>query len=300
MIDDSGIEWSVVYEDRARAPCSDRALVLDSVGIPHQVISNGMDYHALAVPSALAEKAKFELWEYSQENQPAEQPVEKIKPDYERAIPGVFAYIFIVVVFGWMQSRSSFGLDWLGAGRVDGALIRDGEWWRSITALTLHGGLKHILGNLIFGLLFGLVAGGLVGSGLAWLTIVVAAALGNITNVLLLDEMHRSIGASTAVFASLGLISGFVWRARLMAQDRWAWRLGPIVGGLALLAYTGTGGENTDVGAHLTGFAWGFVGGLVLTRISSLHGARLLQLAAGAAAIGLVGVAWLIAQLTWI
>jgi len=279
--------------------CSDRALVLLSVSIPYQILTDDADYHAIAVPAALAEKARFELWEYDQENAPPKIAYQTIKPDYESAIPGVFCYIVIVLAVAWMAGHASFGLDWLGAGRVDGALVREGEWWRLITALTLHGGIKHILGNLIFGLFFGLIAGGLVGPGFAWLAIVVAGALGNGVNVLLLDASHRSIGASTAVFAALGLISGFVWRARLMAQDRWAWRLGPIVGGIALLAYTGTGGENTDVGAHLTGFVCGFGAGMILTILSDMRNNRQLQLVCGAIAVGIVVSAWLIALLSW-
>jgi hypothetical protein len=51
-----------------------------------------------------------------------------------------------------------------------------------------------------------------------------------------------------------------------MSQERWSYRIAPIVGGLALLMYTGTGDENTDIGAHLMGFACGFVGGMILTR----------------------------------
>jgi hypothetical protein len=30
--------------------------------------------------------------------------------------------------------------------------------------------------------------------------------------------------------------------------------------------YTGTGDENTDIGAHLMGFVCGFVGGMLLTK----------------------------------
>ena len=51
-----------------------------------------------------------------------------------------------------------------------------------------------------------------------------------------------------------------------MAQDRWSTRFGPIVGGLALLMFTGTGGQNTDVGAHLLGFVCGFAAGMLLIR----------------------------------
>jgi hypothetical protein len=37
----------------------------------------------------------------------------------------------------------------------------------------------------------------------------------------LLESTHRAVGASTAVFAALGLIAGYVWRGKLMRQDRW-------------------------------------------------------------------------------
>src|SRR5690606_31643313 len=149
------------------------------------------------------------------------------------------------------------------------AAVRGGEWWRVFTALTLHSGAGHLLGNIGFGVLFGGLAARLVGSGIAWLTVVLAAAAGNALNVLALAPAHRAVGASTAVFAALGLLAGFVWRGKLMAgliaQDRWAFRLAPLVGGIALLAYTGTGDEGTDVGAHLAGFLCGLAGGVALT-----------------------------------
>jgi len=174
-------------------------------------------------------------------------------------------------------------------------LIRAGEWWRTITALTLHAGLQHLVGNLVFGIMFGLFAGRLLGSGVAWLGIVVAAASGNALNTLLLESTHRAVGASTAVFASLGLVAGFVWRGKLMAQDRWPYRVGPIVGGFALLMYTGTGGENTDVGAHLMGFLCGLGGGMLLTYARDSLASQRLQLASGIIAIMIVVAAWIAA-----
>ena len=161
--------------------------------------------------------------------------------------------------------------------------------------MTLHSGLKHFLGNLGFGVLFGMLAGRVIGPGVTWLAVVVAAACGNLLNTLLLDSMHRSIGASTAVFAALGLVSGFVWRRRLMPQGRWAYRIGPLVGGLALLAYTGSGDANTDVGAHVTGFVCGLAAGMLLVTVDRHLADPLLQKIAGAAAIGIVAVAWLLA-----
>jgi membrane associated rhomboid family serine protease len=118
-------------------------------------------------------------------------------------------------------------------------------------------------------------------------------------NTSLLESTHRAIGASTAVFAALGLVSGFVWRAKLMAQDRWPLRLGPIVGGIALLAYTGTGDANTDIGAHLAGFVCGFLTGTVLTLAAKYLTQRSLQLGSGIAAISIIVLAWIVALQPW-
>jgi membrane associated rhomboid family serine protease len=287
-------DWTVVYESQSYQACSDRALVLHSIDIPYDLV-RGTDRAAVAVPAPFAERAKFELWQYDQENlsrSPAPRP---LPIRYQNGVPGVLAYIVVVCLVAWLAGEAFLNRDWLSAGRVDGALIRQGEWWRAITALTLHSGVRHLLGNIGFGALFGVLAGRLVGPGVAWLGIVLAGAAGNVLNTILLDSAHRSIGASTAVFAALGLLSGFVWRARLMSQDRWPYRLGPIVGGIALLAFTGTGDENTDIGAHLAGFVCGFLVGTLLTTVASRLANRRLQLISGAAALGLLLVAWTIA-----
>ena len=122
-----------------------------------------------------------------------------------------------------------------------------------------------------------------------------AAGAGNAINTVLLESTHRSNGASTAVFAALGVVAGYVWYGKLMAQDRWSNRFGPIVGGLALLMYTGTGGPNTDIGAHLLGFVCGFFAGLILIRIGEIPKEPKIQMRAGAAALGIILTSWIIA-----
>lgn len=288
------LDWSIVYDDANKRACNDRALVLHSLTIPYQMVANDSRW-VLLVPAAFFEKARYELWQYEQENHPATKAERSPIPIAQNGVPGVVVFVIVLCIVAWLTGMSAFGLDWLAAGRVDGELIRDGQWWRAITALTLHSGLRHLLGNLAFGLFFGLLAGRLLGSGVTWLAVVLSAGTANILNTLLLESSHRSVGASTAVFATLGLIAGFVWRSKLMAQDRWAYRLGPIVGGMALLAYSGTGDVNTDIGAHLTGFVCGFGGGMLLSRAS--HGLANLQLQrySGAAAILIVLIAWILA-----
>jgi membrane associated rhomboid family serine protease len=280
----------VVFESRSRRACKDRALVLASARIPYQVIEDAGSC-ALVVPAEHSPRAAAELRLYDEEN-PPRQPKKPIHFEHQNGVPGVIGYLVVIGFVGWLAGESAFARDWLAAGRIDGALLRAGEWWRSVTALTLHSGLRHLAGNVVFGTFFGLFAGRMLGPGVAWLVILLAGAAGNTLNTLLLESSHRSIGASTAVFAALGLLAGFVWRGKLMSQERWTYRVGPIVGGLALLMYTGTGDANTDIGAHLMGFVCGFGSGLLLAPVRDrLSGARLQRVTA-AAAIALIVLAW--------
>jgi membrane associated rhomboid family serine protease len=267
--------------------------VLAAAHIPYQMVDDGHSC-AVVVPAEVSPAAVEELRLYEEENPPV-RPKPRKRIVYQDALPGVVAYVFVVCIVAGLAGYSYFGSDWFVAGRVDGNLIRDGEWWRTVTALTLHSGVRHLLGNLVFGVFFGIFAGRLLGSGVAWLAVLIAAAFGNAANTLLLDSTHRSIGASTAVFATLGLLAGYVWRGQLMAQDRWSTRFGPIVGGLALLMFTGTGDQNTDIGAHLLGFVCGFGVGMLLTVIGKMPAPPRVQIAAGSAALGLVTIAWIVA-----
>jgi len=287
--------WDIVFESGAQSACSERALVLHAIGIPYEILSTDQQ-SMIVVPAEFTEKAKYELWQYDQENHKVRpQGAAPLSINYQNAVPGVTVYVAVICLVAWFAGEAFFNTDWFVAGRVDGALIRNGEWWRTITALTLHSGVRHLAGNIVFGILFGLLAGRIVGSGIAWFSIVVASAAANFLNISLLESTHRAIGASTAVFAALGLVSGFSWRAKLMAQDRWPYRLGPIVGGIALLAYTGTGDANTDIGAHLAGFVCGFGSGAILTLAAKYLEQRSLQIGGGIAAVSIVVFAWIVA-----
>ncbi len=190
-------DMRMVYESRNRAECSDRALVLAALQIPFQIVDDVASC-VLVVPAKFSAQAMQQLIQYDDENPPQIAPVTKPLVHYN-ALPGLVAYVVIILAVAVIADFVPWAGDWYVSGRVDGVLIRAGEWWRTITALTLHSGLQHLTGNLVFGIMFGLFAGRLLGSGVAWLTIVLAAATGNALNTLLLESAHRAIGASTAV-----------------------------------------------------------------------------------------------------
>ena len=293
----------VVFESGNRLRCLDRALVLEAANIPHQVIRDGVG-SAIVVPASWSAEAAAELQLYDDENPPEPPAPQPHNAETFDPLPGLIGYVLVVCLVMGFDGNSFFGENWRLAGHVHGEAIRNGELWRLFTALTLHSGLRHLASNLVFGVFFGIFAGRLLGSGYAWLIIVLSAALGNLINVFLLDPSHRAIGASTAVFAALGLVAGYVWHGKLMSQEhnRWTTRIGPLVGALALLMFTGsgsvdpiTGNNNTDVGAHLLGFVAGFLSGILLIRFGPLPRSPSYQRAAGAATLGILTLSWLIA-----
>jgi membrane associated rhomboid family serine protease len=207
--------------------------------------------------------------------------------------PGVCGYICVLLIAGILQQH--MGAEWFEAGMSHAGRIRSGEWWRTVTALTLHSDVAHLSANAVIGGLFGLFAGQIFGNGLAWLSIVIAGTAGNLLNAFVRDPGHTSIGASTAVFAALGLVAAHSWiLQRHRDQSRLA-RFAPIIGAAVLLSFLGTSGERTDVLAHVTGFFAGLLlgaaFGLLGRRVAFGRGA---QTSMGMTAIVVLVVAWFV------
>jgi membrane associated rhomboid family serine protease len=156
---------------------------------------------------------------------------------------------------------------WIEAGAMQVQKVRDGQWWRVVTALSLHNGGLHLMANLAAGALF---IGRLCrrsGTGRGWAMVLAAGALGNAINAVLQSPSHTAVGASTAIFGAVGILGtqGLFPRA----QRRGLRRLLPVAAALGLLGFLGTSGSNTDVGAHLWGFAAGLLIGWISSRDSS-------------------------------
>jgi len=284
-------QWVTVAIGLTEARVNELALVLTARSVPFQR-QPGRRGWELWVPLAHAPAAASELTLYAHENarQIGTKPLEQVGAGKA----GVAWYVAtLLAVFFALHSRL-FARDWLGAGRLEAGSLLDGEWWRAVTALTLHVELDHLGGNLAFGAFFGYFVGRYLGHGVGWLAVLLAAATGNVLNSLLQSPLHRSIGASTAVFAALGLLAAYTWRRGFLRDTPWRARIAPIAAALGLLAFTGTAGDNTDLGAHLFGFVGGIVFGVLLAQVAPvawLQRARVQQLCGAAAAL-LLAVAW--------
>jgi membrane associated rhomboid family serine protease len=284
-------EWVTVATRLTEARVNELALVLTARGVPfHRQLQ--LDGWELWVPLGQAPAAATELTLYKHENarQIGARPVEEVGAG--RA--GVVWYVATLLAVFFALHTGLFNADWLGAGRLEAGALLAGEWWRAFTALTLHVELAHLGGNLAFGAFFGYFVGRYLGHGVGWLAVLLAAGGANLLNAWVQSPAHRSIGASTAVFAALGMLVAYTWWRGFLRDTPWRGRIAPIVAGLGLLAFTGTSGENTDLGAHLFGFIMGLVLGGALARfapVSWLKSSRVQRVCGALAALVLVG-AW--------
>jgi membrane associated rhomboid family serine protease len=290
-MDDPAEPWIAVAAALAEHRAAELALVLIARGIEHQRVAGARGWE-LWTPVSAAAQATAELEQYLIENDRATGP-RKLE-QFGDGWPGVVVYVVILLAVFVCLRQSVLGLDWLGAGRLEAGRVVAGEWWRTVTALTVHLELDHLAGNIAFGAFFGYFVGHYLGRGVGWLAIVGAAAAANLLNAVVQVSTHRSIGASTAVFAALGLLTAYTWRRGFLRETPWRARIAPIIAGLGLLAFTGTGGENTDLFAHLAGFVTGFGTGLVLARWGRVEwlSARGVQAACAVIALAVVIGAW--------
>ncbi|MFQ5634793.1 MAG: rhomboid family intramembrane serine protease [Gammaproteobacteria bacterium] len=264
------------------------------MNVEHE-IERGIFGWRVLVPESDAADAREQWRLYQFENRPKPVRRDPVEPRPGAAI-GAVGWAFALMILYSMQSNLAIGIDWTAAGRLDVGAVRGGEWWRAVTALTLHADTAHLLVNIGFGAIFGTLLAREIGAGYAWALILLGGVGGNVMNVLVQRSAHLSIGASTAVFAALGLLGAYLWTARRMLMHSWASRLSPVVGAVILLTWLGTGDERTDIVAHLTGFLAGFVPGALLGRFGRRPGARAVRqwISGGAALLALV-VAWTVA-----
>lgn len=222
-----------------------------------------------------APKIAGELLTYDSEQvQPV--PIPARDPDVFRYPPGWGVYglwsVALVLTFLWQLDHPAF-VRWAASSSI--GLIGHGEWWRPFTALFLHADLPHLLGNLLSGLFFGTLVARSIGPLRGWGLILLCGTLGNtLTAALTWPESFVSIGASTAIFGALGILSGLGFSAmlRIRMSLPWAKIAAPLLAGIILLGWMGGGshGDNTDVLGHVFGFGSGLTAGLVIGCLTPL------------------------------
>jgi membrane associated rhomboid family serine protease len=268
------------------------SLVLSSVGISHRY-SQTPDSLILSVATDDVPEANIQLKAYLHENKnwppkPA-APVNDFTPLLQPPTLLLIGSLALLYTVTGPWSEHSF---WFSHGAGDaGAILTNNEYYRLITALTLHADAVHLLGNCLFGgFLFHFFCR-LTGNGLGLFSMVFTATLANYINVALHGSAHLFVGFSTAVFAIIGMLAMI---SRAHRTSKRYLRILPFMAGAALLAMIGSSGERTDLGAHFFGLCCGLASGWVLCRpaLITLRQSILFQSSCFILSIAAIIIAW--------
>ena len=218
-------------------------------------------------------------------------------------------YVFLILI-GLVFAVQLAGFDTVikQYGEKENSLIAQGQIWRLLTAVFIHGTLLHILFNAYALYNLGREVEMFYGSFRFSLIFFFAGLSGSVTSMLL--NPSPSVGASGAIFGLIGAEGVFLYRNRRLLGERGRRGLQNIIFIVVLNFAIGLQAQFIDSWAHLGGLiggallgwfigpVWGFpaepaLGGEVtLGDQHPLAGARWLAVAAAAAGLAaLTGVA---------
>jgi rhomboid protease GluP len=175
-------------------------------------------------------------------------------PPVTLVVVAVLAAIFVLeVALEILDSPEAFLL----AGALSRDAVLAGEWWRLVTAVFLHGGVEHLLGNAVALFVLGMVCEHAFGRVQFVFLFLMTGIAGSVVSML--TSPGPSVGASGAIFGLQGaaVVVFRAYRDRLLVRDR---RIGIvlIVWGLYTIAQ-GVLTPYVDNGAHVGGFLAGLV-----------------------------------------
>lgn len=270
--------------------------VLRSVGLDGSVRATSSGEHGLLVLESAHERSLETLRTYEEENRdfpPRPKPDRALHKPSSWAVGIVAALVAFFLVTGPARLESQF-FRW---GTANTEHILHGRPWEAVTALTLHADANHVFGNALAGAIFLTAVHGRLGAGVGTFTVLAAGAAGNVLNAVWHVTGHRSIGASTAVFAAVGVLAATQMVLNRTEKRGFFATWGPVVGGMALLGMLGAS-PSSDIRAHGFGFGAGIVAGLLAAiplrrRETALAGST--QLVFGIAALVTVVGSWVLA-----
>lgn len=204
-------------------------------------------------------REEFRLYKEEQELKPAPAAVPIFGSGVELALVWIGILLFCLNL---QQQDPEFEERYLDSSiRV----MAHGEFYRPFTALFLHADLQHLMGNAVFGMIFGIFVANSFGPLRGWGLILLSGFLGNLLNTWIhFPDPYRSLGASTAVFGALGLLVGSgleaAWRARSYRKGLQAFA--PLFAGIMIFTMNGIGGPGIDTLAHITGMFFGILLGV--------------------------------------
>lgn len=189
-----------------------------------------------------------------------------IIPKQKFLITPVFLYINVLVFMAMVLSglgvvtfQAKDLLSWGGNLRSETV---NGEWWRLVTSMFLHGGLMHLVANMVGFMFVGVFLEPLLGSVKYFTVYMLTGILASVASIWWSDA-SVSVGASGAIFGLYGLFLALLL-TKVFPPDFSKAFLSSIVMFIGFNLLVGLFG-GVDNAAHIGGLLSGFISGLILT-----------------------------------
>lgn len=179
---------------------------------------------------------------------------------YLKFYPVVSTLIAINLLFFFITMIPIIGDQFYYFGMHINLLIAEGQWWRVITSMFLHGGFLHLLFNMFSLFLFGPELESIAGK-VRFITIyLLSGVFGNVATFIFENAGYASVGASGALYGIFGAYAALVYYTRnTMPQLRQI--IMPII--IIGLIMSFLQPNQINLSAHLGGLITGFIIGLV-------------------------------------
>jgi rhomboid protease GluP len=197
--------------------------------------------------------------------EPATNPLNRVAyPTVTYALLGVTVLIFILQ----MLSETLLGNDYPAMlGMKENSLVAQGQFWRLLTPVFLHGSILHIGFNMYALWIIGGRMERAYGHGKFTALYFLSAYAGNVFSFLF--QPSPSLGASTAIFGLLAAEGVLLYLNRKLIHDARSMLQNIITIGVINLIIGTTGGIDNwgHLGGLLGGLAFGWLGGPLLDTI---------------------------------
>lgn len=171
--------------------------------------------------------------------------------------------VFLSMVLSGLGVTSFHGDDLIKWGALYEPAVDEGQWWRLITYMFLHGGIMHIFGNLVGFYLAGFLLLTIIKQQ-QLLVIYFVSGIGAAFISLWWHSPAFSVGASGAIFGLYGLLlSLIIFKA--IPGDISKGLLGLVVFYVGISLLIGLTGK-IDNAAHIGGLVCGFVCGVIILK----------------------------------
>jgi membrane associated rhomboid family serine protease len=183
------------------------------------------------------------------------------------AAPATMALIAVNVVVYMITAAQGGGIslpggklfyDWV----LQGYAVSNGDWWRLVTSMFLHGSMIHLLFNMLALFWLGTIVEQALGTSKFLLVYFVSGLAGSAGALWFSSAAAVTVGASGAIFGLIGalLILEYLATGSLMGQA-----MVLILVNLALTFSI----QGISIGGHLGGLAGGIIATLALLRLTA-------------------------------